>query len=273
MGYQFMALEALVMDAEVLWHHGLDMYRYRDCALKRLFDSPLQFSYPDLTTPAMHDSGHDSIVGRDSFLYEYAYRRYRDPNYLLVLNQSGRHLDAHFQQFPVSVLYDRDPKEKQPAVEWKSVNFFGVGYGIPRMTTPAGTNSLLLEYGPYRSHGHPDKLSIDLYAFNDQLMTDPGSVWYELPLYQQWYHTTLAHNTLVVDERNQIMCGATQLVYAPADTMGMQRACAATPIPASSWTARCSLRRTMWPTSSARSRACRGSSTWPGISAASSPRT
>ena len=30
MGYQFMALEALVLDAEVLWHHGIDMYRYRD---------------------------------------------------------------------------------------------------------------------------------------------------------------------------------------------------------------------------------------------------
>ena len=42
MGYQFMALQALVMDAEVLWHRGIDMYRYRDCALKMLFDSPLQ---------------------------------------------------------------------------------------------------------------------------------------------------------------------------------------------------------------------------------------
>ena len=115
MGYQFMALEALVMDAEVLWHHGIDMYRYHNCALKRLFDTPLQFCYPDLTTPATHDSGRDSIVGGDSYVYEYAYRRYRDPSYLLILNQTGRHLDAHFQQFPVSVLYDRDPKEKQPA--------------------------------------------------------------------------------------------------------------------------------------------------------------
>ena len=122
------------------------------------------------------------------------------------------------------MLYDRDPNEKQAAVEWKSVNFFGVGYGILRLTTPAGITSLLLEYGPNRSHGHPDKLCLDLYAFNDQLMMDPGSVWYELPLYLQWYHSTLAHNTLVVDERNQVMCGATELVYAPADTFGMQRA-------------------------------------------------
>jgi hypothetical protein len=224
MGYQFMALEALIMDAEVLWHHGLDMYRYRDCALKRLFDTPITSSYPDLTTAAIHDSGHGSIIGSDSFLYEYAYRRYRDPAYLLILNQSGTHLDAQFQKFPVSVLYDRDPKEKTAPVEWKSVNFFGVGYGILRQTTPAGTTSLLLEYGPNRSHGHPDKLTVDYYAFNDQLIIDPGSIWYEQPLYQQWYHPTLSHSTLVVDELSQKMCGAQQLTYGPADTIAIQRA-------------------------------------------------
>lgn len=224
MGYQFMALEALITDAEVLWHHGIDMYRYRDCALKRLFDTPLRIAYPDLTTPAIHDSGHGSIIDRESYLYEFAYRRYRDPAYLLILNQSGTHLDAQFQKFPVSVLYDRDLKEKTAPVEWKSVNFFGVGYGILRLTTPAGTSSLLMDYGPNRSHGHPDKLNIDLYAFNDQLIPDPGSIWYEQPLYRRWYHTTLAHNTLVVDELEQKACGATQLVYGPADTFAIQRA-------------------------------------------------
>ena len=42
--------------------------------------------------------------------------------------------------------------------------------------SPAGTSSLLLDYGPNRSHGHPDKLSLDLYALGDQLIPDPGSV-------------------------------------------------------------------------------------------------
>ena len=224
MGYQFMAMEALIMDAEMLWHHGIDMYRYRDSALKALFDSPLRFSYPDLTAPAIHDSGHGSIVGNESFLYEYAYRRYRDPSYLLILNQVGKHFDAHFQQYPVSILYDRDLQEKVAPVEWKSVNLFSVGYGILRNTTANATNSLLLDYGPAGSHGHPDKLSLDLYAFNAQLMPDPGSIWYEIPLYRQWYHTTVAHNTLVVDELDQIMAGAQQVVYGSAETMGIQRA-------------------------------------------------
>jgi len=224
MGYQFMAMEALVMDAEVLWHHGMDMYRYRNGAMKQLFDSPLRLAYPDLTTPATHDSGRVSIIGHDSFLYEYGYRRYRDPAYLAILKQIGTHLGANFQEFPVSVLYDRDPDAKAPPIESKSVNFFGVGYGILRNSTEAGTNSMLLEYGPNRSHGHPDKLTVDLYAFNDQLSPDPGIVWYELPLYRQWYRTTVAHNTLTVDEIDQVMAGAHQLTYGPAESVGIQRA-------------------------------------------------
>jgi hypothetical protein len=124
----------------------------------------------------------------------------------------------------VSVLYDRDRSQKTVPVEWKSVNFFGVGFGVLRLTDSSGTTSLLLDYGPNRSHGHPDKLNIDLYAFNDRLIPDPGSIWYEQPLYRRWYHTTLAHNTLCVDELEQKPCGAEQLVYGPADTVAIQRA-------------------------------------------------
>ena len=231
MGYQFMALQALIYDAEMLWHHGVDMYSYRDAALKRIFDSPLQYAYPNLKTAAIHDSGYGSILGGDSYLYEYAYRRYHDPAYLMILNQTGRHLGASYQQFPVSVLYDRDFSEKAEAAECKSVNFFSVGYGILRQTTATGTTSLLLDYGPNGSHGHPDKLNIDLYAFNERLIPDPGSVWYEQPLYANWYRTSLAHNTLVVDEIDQIMAGATQVVFASACSMGLQRAWTAEAIP------------------------------------------
>jgi len=225
-GYQFMAMQALIADAEMLWRNGKDMYRYRDGALKKLFDSPIAYSYPDLFTPSVHDSGSSSIVGRESYLYEYGYLRYRDPRYLLVLNDPGvaTRLETRFQQFPISVLYDRDKNEKVPPIEWLSENFNDVGYGILRNTSAAGTNSLLFDYGPDRSHGHPDKMNIDLWtSATGRLIPDPGMVWYEQPLYRNWYRTSLAHNTLVVDEQDQIESGGNLLVYGYADTMAIQR--------------------------------------------------
>ena len=74
-------------------------------------------------------------------------------------------------------------------------------------------------------------MEIDLLAFNQQLLPTPGSIWYELPLYKQWYSSTLAHNTLVVDELDQVRTGATQVVYGPAEKMGIQRAWTSTAYP------------------------------------------
>jgi len=226
-GYQFMAMQAVITDAEILWRNGIDMYRHRDGALKKLFDSAIAYSYPDLKTPAVHDSSSISIVGRESYLYEYGYLRYRDPRYLLILDDSTvkPRIDTRFQQFPISILYDRADDVRTPPVEWLSENFNDVGYGILRNTTANGTVSLLLDYGPNRSHGHPDKLNIDLWTSKTGILApDPGIVWYEQPLYRNWYYNSIAHNTLVVDEQNQIASDGSLLVYGFGDTAGMQRA-------------------------------------------------
>ena len=58
MGYQMMAMQALIAYAETMLHHGVNLYEYRDGAFKHLFDSPLWFSYPNLYAPAIHDSGY-----------------------------------------------------------------------------------------------------------------------------------------------------------------------------------------------------------------------
>jgi hypothetical protein len=226
-GYQFMAMQSVIANAEILWRNGIDLYRHRDGALKKLFDSAIAYAYPDLHTPAANDSGSVSIVGRESYLYEYGYLRYRDPRYLLVLDnpEATPRLDVRFQQFPVSVLFDSRDESRQPPVEWRSENFNDVGYGILRNTSAHGTVSLMLDYGPFRSHGHPDKLNLDLWTTKTGVLApDPGIVWYEQPLYRNWYYNTVAHNALVVDEQNQIPSDGALLVFGFGDTLAMQRA-------------------------------------------------
>lgn len=224
MGYQFMALQALVVDAEILWHRGIDMYRYRDGAMKAIFDSPILFSYPNYITPAIHDSGNASIVGREAYLYEFGYKRYRDPAYLPILQKVSRRLGASFQQFTVSCLYDIGASGEIKPVENPSVDLNGVGYAVLRSTDARGTRNLLVDYGPNRSHGHPDKLNIDFWAFGNLQIPDPGSAWYETPIYRNWFRTTFAHNTINVDMCEQNPCDAELLGYAPGDAIGLMRA-------------------------------------------------
>jgi hypothetical protein len=242
MGYQAMARCALVNDAETLWHHGIDMYRYDNGILKRLFDSPLQFAYPDLSLPSTHDSARGEVVPTQNWnddgphTYEYAYLRYRDPRYLVPVTRLHLSLRMSVHQGPTSVLFDQDLSAKPALTSTDSVNFTDVGYGILRFGG-ASPVSLLLEYGPSRSHNHPDKLAIDLFALGDVVVPDPGSVFpYNYPLDKSWYHVAAGHATLIVDEKDQIFFGnqyqfrqfpapvAMQTVYAPAATLAMQRA-------------------------------------------------
>ena len=255
-GYTNMALCALIDDAETVWHHGIDMYSYNDYILKRLLNSSVLMAGPDarMTLPAAHDSGLTPLLSDAAWLnhevgvaYEYGYRRYRDPQYLPIILNEQKGLSMTVHQGATSLLYDLDPAEatKIPPRVLRNVNFTDVGYGILRTNGEGGPNGLLLEYGPSRSHGHPSKLAIDLYALNDVLLPLPGVIFpYNDPLDVKWYWTTPANCTLTVDETTQLYSHtmwqhrglaqpqAAQTVYGPASTMGLQRAWSDTVYPA-----------------------------------------
>ena len=63
---------------------------------------------------------------------------------------------------------------------------------------------VLLNFGPHGGgHGHPDKLSIIVYAKGRHWIPDFGSAKYGSDLKKQWTSHTLSHNTLVVDQTSQ----------------------------------------------------------------------
>ena len=63
---------------------------------------------------------------------------------------------------------------------------------------------LCLKYGPHGGgHGHPDKLNFVLYGLGQVIAPDPGTANYGVPIQGGWFRTTLAHNTLTVDEKSQ----------------------------------------------------------------------
>lgn len=150
--------------------------------------------------------------------------------------QSSRSLSmTRVGSAPPSVLYELDPNDVPVPSRAPSVNFPAVGFGVLRVSAaPDGkaVQNLTLSYGPEASHGHPDKLHIDLYALGDVLMPSPG-IYYPYignRFIDTWYHTTLAHNSLTVDEKSQAFqdrhasVHANQTVFAPAERFGVQRA-------------------------------------------------
>ena len=241
LGYAFYTLNSMVGAAEILWHHNIDLYRHNNAILKNMFDAPLLLSYPDMTETGMGSGRRSLYEYRVNTLYEYAYRRYQDPRYLAIINGDGTTKPGRSLRLgtsggePPSVLFDLESKEAPVLGPKPSVNWPLIGPGVIRTAAAEGKKfqqSLVLMSGGSASKSVPDKLKIELFALDDILMPSPG---HDFPLHNsfvpKWYDSTVAQNTLTVDEKTQefyysnprTTAHADQVVFAPADTMGMQR--------------------------------------------------
>ena len=61
-----------------------------------------------------------------------------------------------------------------------------------------------LGYGPLAAHGHADALSFTLRAFGVNVFVDPGTYdYFSYPAWRDYFRSTRAHNTVVIDGQNQ----------------------------------------------------------------------
>jgi hypothetical protein len=192
-GYHFYTLSALWSLTEAARNCGIDLYGEE---FKSMFDAPLRFAMPNLHLPAFNDSGEVNLSGRAS-IYELAFARYRDPHYVSLISTSDRQ-DDFALRFGVGQLPSEVP------IQWESVNYSNSGYAILARGEDERATWLCMKYGPHGGgHGHPDKLNFVLYSGGHIIAPDPGTARYGVPIQRGWYRTTLAHNTLLVDETSQ----------------------------------------------------------------------
>ena len=198
-GYHFYTMNATLPLAEASARCGLGLYEFKapnGRNYKDLFEGPLNFAMPNLLLPAFNDSGTVDVKPQQA-LYETAFARYGDARFAEVLKYGKR------DSLEALLLGDK-PLPQAPTESSAAKNYTETGYAILRNSAGADATWLCLKYGPHGGgHGHPDKLNFVLYSRGQILGVDPGTAAYGVPIQNEWYKSTLAHNTLVVDEENQ----------------------------------------------------------------------
>jgi hypothetical protein len=230
-GYHFFTIDGLWQLAEAARHAGVDLYSPR---FKSMFDAPLALAMPDFRLPNFNDSGIVDLAGRaDS--YEYAYAHWPDPHYLSLIHQGKRqgkfallygasNLTAPTPT-PAPGANDDSPHATRARSSHATTspaspshNSPASGYAILQNGTTPSATWLCLKYGPHGGgHGHPDKNHFILYARGRILMPDAGTHAYGSPLHTSWDKTTVAHNTLTVDEKSQSPATGRCLAFGTAD--------------------------------------------------------
>src|SRR5690606_32906635 len=134
--------------------------------------------------------------------FELAYTMYETPWIGWVLGRMPRH-DIW------SVLVGRDIGAAEPP-EPRSRLFPATGLCVLKAGEHEGYwdgkgSGATITFGPHGDwHGHAGKLGIEYRRDDSYPVRDHGHAGgYDHPSHRMWYMTTLAHSTVVLDERNQ----------------------------------------------------------------------
>lgn len=190
LGYHEYTMNALWPLAEAARHAGIDLYSDR---FRTLWDAPLKLALPNGDSPGFNDGGGSNAVNLFA-LYELAYARGQRPEYGRLAAGSTRHSVQ-------SLLYGAETVPTGPAIPEESSLLRAAGFAVLRA---AGPTVAAMRFGLHGGgHGHPDKLGLVTWGAGRMWGLDPGSIDYGVPLFREWYRTTIAHNTVTVDGGQQ----------------------------------------------------------------------
>jgi hypothetical protein len=208
-GYHFFTIDGLVPLAEAARHAGIDLYSPR---FESMFTGPLDLAMPDLRLPNFNDSGVVDLRTR-SDSYDLAFARWHDDRFLPLIDHSKR--DGKLELlYGVTDL----PSAKPTSGEMHSRNLLASGFAILEQHAHDDSTWLCLKYGPHGGgHGHFDKNHFILWSNGTIVMPDAGTHAYGSPLHSSWDKTSLAHNTLTVDEQSQLAAEGKCLAFGSSE--------------------------------------------------------
>lgn len=193
-GYHFFTIDGIWPLTEAARNCGIDLYGPK---LGGMYEAPIAFATPILTLPPFNDSG-EVRLSESADRYELGYARYPNPITELLLERSRR-------SGQMALFFGVDqlgPIGSIPAPH--GFNATASGYAILRKGGGENATWACMKYGPHGGgHGHFDKLNVVLYARGQMIGVDSGTRAYGSPLHSSWDKTSLAHNTLIVDQTSQ----------------------------------------------------------------------
>ncbi len=198
----------------------LHIYAYRDGILKKGLYAAVGTAFPNGTFPPINDASRTMAVDAPEVVLalDLAYARYGANAKLLgaaaiqnrvILNGAG-----------LTVARALSAQRTAPGMNFGSIEFTDGfdgkrgGLGILRSGSGPNTSMLLMKYGVHgEGHGHFDKLHFSFFDGGREVVPDYGfSRWFNiepkfggryLPENDSYAMQTIAHNTVVVDERTQ----------------------------------------------------------------------
>ena len=199
LGYHIGTTANLLKTQWIARRNGIDLGG--DDVLQRMLGTVARMALPGGQLPLLSDA-HPLTMFEVARLFEIGYAMYPTPSIGWLLERSDR-------SGLWSLLVGREIESREPpAVHSELFDASGVcvlkSGTAPEYWDGKGAGATVT-FGPHGDwHGHPGKLGLEYWQDGAYLVRDRGvGSGYALPMHREWFATTLAHSTLVVDGRQQ----------------------------------------------------------------------
>jgi oligo-alginate lyase len=197
----------------------IGVYEFRDQILKKAFYSALQMTYTNGEFMPINDALKEKTFLSTELVYalNFVYERYgRDEQLLSIAKRQNR---VTLTDGGIIVAKDLAEIDNPASFNWKSVEYCDGpegnqgGVGILRWGPEKDMETLLFKYSAHGlSHGHYDKMTFLFYDQGREIIQDYGAARFlnveqkqggrYLPENKTFALQTIAHNTLIVDEKS-----------------------------------------------------------------------
>jgi hypothetical protein len=204
--YHVASLSHIVKIAEFLrYTGGENLYAYTTAPgevspLKRALLWLWNILTPIHTTPALEDT-NEFTPPPD--IYALPGMATNDPDLLGIALKLYRVRGSFTSPWTYLAMIHRDINilnyEYRPPARGKIAVLEDSGRFIYRESEDENSLYLILDFGPQGGwHGHPDRLSFELYYNGEAVVVDAGSAGYYNPLHWTWSRRSIAHNTVTL---------------------------------------------------------------------------
>jgi hypothetical protein len=203
--YQFFALHPLCLLAQAAINNN---YKVDIAPMHKMFTTPIAMSNPKLMLPPFNDS-RPVVVGEEEFLYEWAGTQFKDSTFNEVLFSNKlryRFVESGYKFTGWNLLFGSPYVMYPYPHKIESKNFDSSGIVLLTRGKDTANLSCYVKYTNQTKnlrHFHNAQLDMAIIKGGDYITVMPGNLNYASPLSDGWYRSSVAHNTLVLNQKNQ----------------------------------------------------------------------
>ncbi len=200
-GYHYYVLYGLTWFLEAAFHSGDNFYSMKE--IKSIYKAPIEMLTRDFKFPIINDGRPiEPLLIERAWPYIMAYPRIKDEEFLYIISRVTKEKNIEtLLYYPIKDL------NKKVNIKLSSVLLPDTQWALLRADNYKSKGNdfyVWFNYTPnVATHCHPDRLSIIVYALNDYILPDAGSGKYRSKYHKYWFKSTIAHNTVCVDMKNQ----------------------------------------------------------------------